>query len=236
MINCQKAAYSKGASSFDSFLWIRVFYNRELVVVRTYHEPTKHNIHDGLGDLQSHCDGCGQKFSVRHVLSCMKDGLMIPRHNEIQDELSNLASEALFPSAVCNEPRIHISRPVEKKTDLETPSHPVSRNLRKSLSEERGDVLIRGLWARGTDCIIDVHVTDTDAKSNLSRDPAKVLEAQEREKKRKHLKDIGREVKTLMKKLSAMLAENWEKPYAEVCGYVAARMSIFIVRATHRCL
>jgi hypothetical protein len=33
-----------------------------------------------------------------------------------------------------------------------------------------------------------------------------------------------------------MLAEKWEKPYAEVCGYVTARMSIAIVRATHRCL
>jgi hypothetical protein len=40
----------------------------------------------------------------------------------------------------------------------------------------------------------------------------------------------------LMKKLSAMLAEKREKPYAEVCGYVTARMSIAIVRATHRCL
>jgi hypothetical protein len=206
------------------------------------------------GDLQSHCDGCGQTFGVRHALSCMKGGLVISRHNEIRDELSDLASKALVPSAVRDEPRIHTSRAVEKKTVLEAPGRPVSRNLRKSLGEERGDVLIRGLWARGTDCIIDVRVTDTDAKSNLSRDPAKVLEQHEREKKKKYLKDcleqrrhftpfvvstdglIGREAKTLLKRLSLILAEKWEKPYAEVCGYVNARMSIAIVRATHRCL
>jgi hypothetical protein len=35
-----------------------------------------------------------------------------------------------------------------------------------------------------------------------------------------------------------MLAEKWdEKPYPEqVCGYVNARMSIAIVRATHLCI
>jgi hypothetical protein len=47
---------------------------------------------------------------------------------------------------------------------------------------------------------------------------------------------IGKEAKTLIKWLSLILAEKWEKPYAEVCGYVNARMSIAIVRATHRCL
>jgi hypothetical protein len=53
------------------------------------------------GDLRSHCDGCRQKFSVRHVLDCKKGGLMVSCHNEIQDELSaDLASKALFPSVV----------------------------------------------------------------------------------------------------------------------------------------
>jgi hypothetical protein len=75
----------------------------------------------------------------------------------------------------------------------------------------------------------------------------------EREKKRNYLKDclgqcchftlfvvstdglIGREAQTTMKKPSAMLAEIWKKPNAEVCGYVTAQMSIAIVRAMHRC-
>jgi hypothetical protein len=88
----------------------------------------------------------------------------------------------------------------------------------------------------------------------ISRDPAKVLEAHEKEKKRKHLAKcleqrthftpfvvstdglIGKEAKTMLKKLSSLLAEKWEKPYSVVCGYVNAQVSIAIVRATHLCL
>jgi hypothetical protein len=78
---------------------------------------------------------------------------------------------------------------------------------------------------RGKDCIIDVRVSDTDAKSNLNKDLAKVLEAHEKENKRKYLKSclqqrrhftpfvvstdglIGKVAKTLLKKLSSLLAE-----------------------------
>jgi hypothetical protein len=47
---------------------------------------------------------------------------------------------------------------------------------------------------------------------------------------------IGKESKILLKKLSALLSEKWEKPYSEVCGFIIARMSIAIIRATHLCL
>jgi hypothetical protein len=89
-------------------------------------------------------------------------------------------------------------------------------------SEDRGDILVRGLWARRTDCIIDVRITDVDAKSQRSKDPLKVLEAHEREKKKKYLEAcleqrrhfspfvastdglLGKESQTLLKKLSAL--------------------------------
>ena len=35
---------------------------------------------------------------------------------------------------------------------------------------------------------------------------------------------------------TVMLAEKWQRPYAEVCGYVNAQMSIAIIRATHLCI
>ncbi len=47
---------------------------------------------------------------------------------------------------------------------------------------------------------------------------------------------LGREAKALLKNLSARLAEKWDKPYSQVCGYVNARMRIAIVRDTHLCL
>jgi hypothetical protein len=41
--------------------------------------------------------------------------------------------------------------------------------------------------AKTTDCIIDVRVTDTDAKSIHSKDPAKVLETHEQREKKKNI-------------------------------------------------
>jgi hypothetical protein len=206
------------------------------------------------GDLPSHCDGCGQKFTIQHALECKKGGKVIQRHNELRDEIGNLAAKAFIPSAIRNEPLIHTSCPAVKMPALD-PAHPsVSLNLHKNRSADRGDLSIRGLWQRQTDCIIDVRVTDTDSKSNLSKDPAKVLEAHEKEKKRKYLAPciaqrrhftpfvvstdglIGKEAKSVLKALSIKLAEKWEKPYAVVRGYVNTRMSIAIVRATHICL
>jgi hypothetical protein len=113
---------------------------------------------------------------------------VISRHNEIRDELADLAAKAIIPSAVRNEPLIHASCPAVKMSELDQKDQPaVSRNLHKNRGEIRGDVSIRGLWNRGTDCIINVRVTDIDAKSNLSKDPAKVLEAHEKEKKNRGL-------------------------------------------------
>jgi hypothetical protein len=206
------------------------------------------------GDIPSLCDGCGQKSSVEHLLHCMKGGNVILRHNEVRDEVADLASKAFIPSAIRNEPLIHLSCPAVKMPALVPNPPAVTRNLHKNQGELRGDLLIRGLWAHGTDCIIDVRVTDTDAKSNLSKAPAKVLESQEKEKKRKYLASciaqrrhftpfvvsadglLGKEAKCLLKKLSKALADKWEKPYAVVRGYVNARISIAIVRATHICL
>jgi hypothetical protein len=47
---------------------------------------------------------------------------------------------------------------------------------------------------------------------------------------------LGREATTFFKRLAAKLATKWQRPYSAVCGYVNARLSIVIVRATHLCL
>jgi hypothetical protein len=142
------------------------------------------------------------------------------------------------------------SRRTDEETKTKEPKPPVQR-LSRSSNEERGDLLIQGCWARGTDVIVDVRVTDTDAKLYRSRDPHKVLAAQEREKKKKYLQFchkqrkhftpfavstdglIGREAGELLKRLSLQLADKWERPYLVVCGFVSAHRSILIVCATH---
>jgi hypothetical protein len=89
-------------------------------------------------------------------------------------------------------------------------------------------------WTRGTDCILDVRVTNTDAKSYCKHPPAKVLESQEREKKRKYLKNcleqqrhfapfvcsvdglLGQVAAAFSKRLAAKIASKWQHSYLEV--------------------
>jgi hypothetical protein len=177
--------------------------------------------------LPPFCDGCNQeKFSVRHALECKKGSLVISPHNEIRDKLSNLASEALSPSAVRDEPKIHTCRsPEEVKADEENKENSAKRLFHNNRNEDRGDIFICGLWAQGTDCIIDVQMTDVNAKSNRSEDSDKVLAAHKREKKKKCLGAcleqhrhfspfvvsssdalLGKEAKILLRSLSAMHA------------------------------
>ena len=47
---------------------------------------------------------------------------------------------------------------------------------------------------------------------------------------------VGREAKELLKRLSLRLSDKWEQPYSVVRGFVNARISIAIVRATQLCL
>jgi hypothetical protein len=200
-------------------------------------------------DLPLKCDGCDQHFTMQHALSCKKGGLVIFRHNEIRDELVYLAGKAFTPSAIRDEPLIHPCRVAKevKTTPTSSASKPVSE-------DDRGDILIRGFWDPGTDCIIDVRVTDMDQPSQIATDPAKVLRKHENEKKRKYLQAcleqrrhfspfvvstdglLGREASCFAKRLSQKLAIKWHRPLSHVTGYVKTRLSIAIIRATHLCL
>jgi hypothetical protein len=61
---------------------------------------------------------------------------VILRHNEIRDELADLAAKAIIPSAIRNEPLIHSSCPAVKMPEL-VPAHPA---LTRSLHKNRGDI------------------------------------------------------------------------------------------------
>jgi hypothetical protein len=164
--------------------------------------------------------------------------------------------KALTSSDVRDEPHIHPHSRKLEKPEPTTQEHQVQYCEAKSNDEDRGDILVRGLWQRGTDCITDVRVTDINSKSQRHLTPAKALLKHEREKKSKYLDacigqgrhftpfvlstdgQLGMEAKVLTKRLSALLAAKWDKSYSVVCGFVNARMSIAITitRATHLCL
>ncbi len=47
---------------------------------------------------------------------------------------------------------------------------------------------------------------------------------------------FGFEARVFLKRLTKLLAEEWKKPYSVVMGFINARMSIALVRATNRCI
>jgi hypothetical protein len=137
-------------------------------------------------DLPIQCDGYQQKFNIHHVLECKRGSLLISRHNEIQDKLGHLASsKASFSSTVRDEPKIHNSYAGELKSIPEKQESPAVKGLfQNNRTENHGNTLVRGLWARESDCIIDVRIKDDDAKSQRSKDPQKGFKSpQEREEK-----------------------------------------------------
>ena len=194
-------------------------------------------------NLPAQCDGCGADFTLAHSQSCKNGGNIIARHDKIISEIISLGTMALRASAVRAEPLIHPGS-----------STPPSQDPAQVETNNRGDVLIRGLWVNGQDAIIDVRVTDTDQPSAAMRDPAKVLQSQEKEKKRKYLKAcqqqrrafspfvtsvdglLGLEARNVLKQLARRLAVKWQKPYSQVCGIVRSRISIACVRASHQCI
>jgi hypothetical protein len=71
---------------------------------------------------------------------------MIICHNEITDELADLASKALTPSAVCNKPSIYphgymVAKVTAEDTKKATKS-PVNHPKSSSCDEDSGDLLI----------------------------------------------------------------------------------------------
>jgi hypothetical protein len=119
--------------------------------------------------LQPTCDGCGEALSARHTFSCVEGSLVIICHKKNCHELCDMSAKSFTPSAVHNEPKINLCCAAKEGTCK--PS---------STLDYRGDVPIRGLWEQATYCILDVRVTDTDAKTYKDKDAFKVLKSTEK--------------------------------------------------------
>ena len=57
-------------------------------------------------DLPTHCDGCQAKFLISHDFDCKKGGLVTARHNELRDELADLAGKAFTPPTCATTPSL----------------------------------------------------------------------------------------------------------------------------------
>eukprot|EP00957_Ditylum_brightwellii_P098894 7533750-Ditylum_brightwellii.AAC.1 len=147
-------------------------------------------------DLLEYCDRCGKKYSLQHVLQCKTGGLIGARHDNYRDDLGSVASQVFSPSAICNNPIISKGRDSKKKgrnpettydkTGKEKEDKDVCAIMRKDKDNNSKlfrDLLIYHLWKRQTDMIINVCITDTDAKSCIYKLLQSVLAVQEKGKK-----------------------------------------------------
>ena len=66
-------------------------------------------MHYGINppNFPEHCYVWGVEFDICHTLNCNKGGLIMARHNEIFDGVSDLASKASTPTHVCDDPKIY---------------------------------------------------------------------------------------------------------------------------------
>jgi hypothetical protein len=194
--------------------------------------------------MPPHCDGCGERFTTEHAMSCRKGGLILHRHNDMVSTWGQLCGQALTPSTVSDEPLILSSQNV-----------PVPGTNRTEPSPDiRGDLAVHGFWTSGQTAIFDVRITDTDQPSNRNTDPTKVLLRHEKEKKDKYGAHciarrrtftplvfsvdglLGKEAKAASKRLASTLAGKWKRSYSEICGFVRSRLSIALIRSSSRCL
>jgi hypothetical protein len=194
--------------------------------------------------LPPRCDGCDERFTIDHAMSCRKGGLILQRHNDLVTTWGQLCGQALSPSTVSDEPLIQPSRDLLMPGSTRTVPSP----------ELRGDLAVHGFWTKGQTAIFDVRITDTDQPSNRNTAPSKVLLRHEKEKKNKY-GDLciakrqtftplvfsidgllGKEATAASKRLASSLAGKWKRSYSEICGYVRSRISIALVRSSSRCL
>jgi hypothetical protein len=196
--------------------------------------------------LPHRCEGCQQRFSVEHAMTCKKGGLILLCHNDLSSEWQELCAQAPSPSAVSDEPLIHNGQGQQEG------GADVQRT--EPLPEIRGDVSAHGFWTRGTTVIFDIRVRDTECPSQRGSDPGVSLKCHEVEKKwkylvhcecqRKHFTPLvfsvdvmmGMECDATRKRLVSCLATLWKWTYSEVCSFVRSRLAIALVQSASWCL
>ena len=220
-------------------------------------------------NLPEFCDGCGEQFTTEHGLNCKSGGLVHERHEAAADEFAYLAGMAFRPAAISHRPRVNTSHTRARVPGTTAPAlAPVFRNTAAATATNNntgaaqteaaaqaeepdleGDKGVRGFWKHGRECIFDIRITNTEARSNRNKQPLKCLAGQEKEKKRKYeracheqRKDFqpmvysvdgmaGPKTRAAEKRLASVLAVKWRREYSEMCGFIRTRMAIAVVRS-----
>ena len=93
-------------------------------------------------------------------------------HNELRDEVADLAGKAFTPSHVRNDPLIFAGCTVKRlKANQDGAGGSTYQDGAppSESTEQKGDLLIRDLWQNRTDSVHDMRVVNTDAKSQSAK-------------------------------------------------------------------
>ena len=165
--------------------------------------------------------------SLDHFLICRKGGLVVQHHNEIRDAIGDLAALAWGQ--------------VRRKTVVVEAGDQYGETL-------IADLCVHGVWLPQAEALFDIRVVDTDAQSYLHRTPGRVLLNVEVEKNKyadacdtrcTHFAPlcfsiiglVGSEATCYLKRMACRLSTQWDKSFAEVLGWIYARLAFAILRA-----
>ena len=109
------------------------------------------------------------------------------RHNKLHDWVDNISGKSFTPLYMCNDPLINTGRAMKEGKEQTTGSPPNYTPASKETSDQKGYLLIRDLWQRGTNSIRNMHVVNNDALSHQNKSLEKCLQTSEKEEERNYL-------------------------------------------------
>ena len=112
---------------------------------------------------------CGKRFDVDHAMSCMKNGFVHRRHDDVRDLFASLLKD------ICHD--------VEVEPHLQPLTGEVLISSANSSDEARLDVSEHGFWQRGQPAFFCVRVFNPFAKSHLNQKLDTAFSSNENEKK-----------------------------------------------------
>ena len=186
---------------------------------------------------------CGKQFSVEHALSCPHGGFPSSRHNELRDITAELMTE------VCH--NVGIEPTLQPITD--------ERLVHRTANRQDGarlDVAADSFWGNDRQrAFFDVRVFNPHAPSYQNTPLAQCYRKNEQEKKRAYdqrIREIehgsfsplvfsttggmGTTATVVYKRLAAMMAEKYEKPYGQIIQLIRCKLNFSLLRSAIMCI
>ena len=97
-------------------------------------------------------------------------------HNNLRDEVADLDKNIYTTTHVRYNHLINTGCAIWTGKSMQNKSNPIKKPPRAVVdSEQKGGLLIQGLWTRGMEFIMDMNVVNTDESSYLHNTPQKIM-------------------------------------------------------------